>query len=97
MNRVRSTAVAFVSCLALGGVAVAGQSAAFAAEGDEPCAKQQTQVDKAQAALDRAAANFAAHPTTKNGKEKKAQKQRLAKATERLEECLAEPTEEPAE
>lgn len=89
MNRVRTTAVAFVSCLALGGLTVATQAVA-SAEDEVPCAAQQTRVDRAQAAFNRAAANFAAHPTQKNGKEKKAQKQRLARATSRLETCLAD-------
>lgn len=93
MHRIRITSAAIASSLALiaGGVSVA-------AHADEPvqdpCAKEQRQVEKAQAAHERAVAVFQAQENKadkkKAAKEKKAQKQRLAKAQERLAECQAE-------
>jgi len=82
----RTAAVAFVSCLALGAVAA---PAAAHAEGDAPCATQQTQLDRATAKLADLQAKFAAHPTMKNGKAKKAQVKRVEHAQERLDTCLA--------
>lgn len=66
--------------------------AAFAAK-PAPCATQQVHVDKAGAKLADLTAKFAAHPTKKNLKAKKAQVQRVARATNRLEKCLAAETE----
>jgi hypothetical protein len=91
MNRLRTSAVALVSTIALSVGAASGQ-AAFAAK-PAPCATQQVQVDKAGAKLADLTAKFAAHPTTKNLKAKKAQAQRVARATTRLEKCLAAETE----
>ena len=88
MNRVRIAAVAFVSTLALGSLASVAAPAAFAGDpAPVPCATQQAQVDRAQAKFDALAAKFAAHPTHKNLKAKKAQAQRLAHATNRLATC----------
>ncbi|HET7067910.1 MAG TPA: hypothetical protein VFQ01_12215 [Nocardioides sp.] len=56
---------------------------------DAPCATQQTQLDRATAKLDTLTAKFAAHPTKKNLKAKKAQVQRVNHATARLDKCLA--------
>jgi hypothetical protein len=89
MNRIRTTAVALVSTLALGSVAAATVPMAFADGKPAPCSIQQTQVDKATAKLDALAANFAAHPTKKNKRAEKAQVQRLAHATKRLANCIA--------
>lgn len=93
MHRIRITSAAMVSSLALiaGGVTVAAHADEPA---EDPCAKEQRQVEKAQAAHDRAQAVFAAQESKADrklaAKEKKAQKQRLAKAQERLAECQAE-------
>jgi hypothetical protein len=93
MNRFRTTAVALVSTLALGSFAAATAPAAFASHAaSAPCATQQAHVDKATAKLADLTAKFAAHPTTKNGKAKKAQVQRVAHATARLDKCLAAQT-----
>jgi hypothetical protein len=90
MNRFRTTAVALVSTLALGSFAAATAPAAFAGHADSaPCATQQAHLDKATAKLADLTAKFAAHPTTKNGKAKKAQTHRVAHATARLDKCLA--------
>lgn len=90
MNRIRTTAVAFVATLALGSVASVAAPAAFAdAPSHAPCATQQAQLDKATAKLADLTAKFAAHPNHKNLKAKKAQVQRVAHATARLDRCLA--------
>jgi hypothetical protein len=90
MNRFRTTAVAFVSTLALGSFAAAGVSTAYADDAsDVPCATQQAHVDKATAKLAALTAKYAAHPTKKVKKAKKAQVQRLAHATGRLDTCVA--------
>ena len=90
MNRFRTTAVALVSTLALGSFAAATAPAAVASPADSaPCATQQAHVDKATAKLADLTAKFAAHPTQKNQKAKKAQAQRVAHATARLDKCLA--------
>jgi hypothetical protein len=90
MNRIRTTAVAFAATVAFGSLSVATVSAASAAAPDAaPCATQQTQVDRATAKLADLTAKFAAHPTQKNLKAKKAQAKRLAHATARLDTCLA--------
>lgn len=91
MNWIRTTAVAFVSTLALGSFVAAGAPAAFA-DKPAPCATQQAHVDKATAKLADLTAKFAAHPTQKNLKAKKAQVQRVAHATSRLDKCLAAQT-----
>ncbi|MGC4109552.1 MAG: hypothetical protein QM747_03815 [Nocardioides sp.] len=84
----RKTAVAIVSTVALGSFVASAVPAAYA-DKPAPCSKQQTQVDKATAKLAELTAKFAAHPTTKNHKAKKAQVQRVAHATARLDKCLA--------
>jgi hypothetical protein len=89
MNRVRITAVAFVSTLALGSLAYAAPAAFADDSAPAPCATQAAQVTKAQAKLDALTAKFAAHPNQKNLKAKKAQVQRLARATSRLAACQA--------
>jgi hypothetical protein len=89
MNRIRTTAVVFVSSLALGSFAAAGAPSAYAGKSDVPCATQQAQLDKATAKLDALTAKFAAHPTKKVKKAKKAQAQRVAHATARLDKCVA--------
>lgn len=89
MNRIRTTAVALVSTVALGSVAAVAVPTAFAQGKPAPCSTQQTQVDKATAKLDALAAHFAAHPTKKNKRAEKAQAQRVAHAANRLAKCLA--------
>lgn len=87
MTRLRITAVAFVSTLALGSVSATAVPTAFA--DDVPCTTQQAHVDKATAKLAALTAKYAAHATKKNQKAKKAQVQRVAHATARLDTCLA--------
>jgi hypothetical protein len=90
MSSLRNTAVSIVSTVALGAFALSFVPSAQADEtATEPCATQQAQVDKATAKLDALTAKFAAHPTKKVKKAKKAQVQRVAKATARLEACVA--------
>lgn len=91
MNRIHKTAVAVVSTLAFS-LGAAAAPAAVAAK-PEPCATQQHQVDRATAKLETLTARFAAHPTQKNHKAKKAQVQRVNRATVRLEKCLANQAE----
>ena len=67
-----------------------GAGATVAAEPSEPCAQKAAQVAKAEAALARVTAVFEAHPSPKAKKAKKAQQQRLAKARNRLDDCLAD-------
>ena len=88
MNRFRTTAVALVSTFALGSIAVTAAPTAFADQ-PAPCAQQQAHVDRATAKLADLTAKFAAHPTTKNLKDKKAQVQRVNRATARLATCMA--------
>ena len=90
MNTVRSTAVAFVATLALGGLTATAAPANADRPSDEPCAQQQAKVDKATAKLEALTAKWEANPTQANRKAKKAQTQRVAKAEDRLEECQAE-------
>lgn len=98
MTTIRTAVVACVSTIALGGFAAAPVLTANADDGtDEPCATQQAQLDRATAKLDDLTAKFAAHPTTKNGKAKKAQAQRVAHAQARLDDCVAGPTDEPTD
>ena len=93
MNRIRTSAVAFVATLALGSAVSVAAPAAFAdAPSHAPCATQQAQLDKATAKLAALTAKFAAHPTVKNHKAKKAQVKRVAHATARLDKCLAAQT-----
>jgi hypothetical protein len=87
MNRIRTASVAAVTTVALS-FGAAAAPAAFAAKPDT-CATQQTHVDRATAKLADVTAKFAAHPTQKNLKAKKAQVKRVAHATARLEKCLA--------
>jgi uncharacterized protein involved in copper resistance len=89
MNRLRTTAVAIVSTVALGSVAAVTVPTAFAQGRPAPCSVQQAHVDKATAKLDTLAAHFAAHPTKKNKRAEKAQAQRVAHAASRLAKCLA--------
>jgi hypothetical protein len=92
MSRIRTTAVALASTLALGSFAAATVPTAFAHGGKPaPCAMQQAHVDRATAKLDALAATFAAHPTKKNQRHEKAQAQRIAHAATRLAKCLAAP------
>lgn len=65
-------------------------SAAVGASGGEPCAKQAHQVAKAEDALARVSAVYEAQHTKKAKKAKKAQQQRVAKAKQRLADCLAD-------
>lgn len=88
MYRIRTTAVAFAAAIALGSLA-ATTPGAVASDSPTPCATQQTHVDRATAKLADITVKFAAHPTQKNLKAKKAQVQRLAHATARLDTCLA--------
>lgn len=117
MHRIRMTTAALVSVAAL--TVTGAPVAAHAAAPADSCAKQQTQVDNAQKALDRVTAVFAKQQTRvkharaelkhadnrsekakaraelhaakvkkeKVAKAKKAQQQRLAKATTRLDAC----------
>ena len=64
-------------------------SPAVAAPGGEPCAKQATQLEKAEDALARVTAVFEKQHTKKAKKAKKAQQQRVTKAQQRLDDCLA--------
>jgi hypothetical protein len=90
MNRFRTTAAVFVSTLALGSFALAAAPTAFAdGPSGAPCASQQARSDRAAAKLADLTVKFAAHPTQKNLKAKKAQVKRVAHATTRLDTCLA--------
>ena len=89
VSRFRTTTVAVVSTVALGGLVAPAAIANAAAPDQAPCARQQTQADKATAKLDALTAKFAAHPTKKAKLAKKAQAQRVAHATARLDKCLA--------
>jgi L-asparaginase II len=98
MTPLRKSAFAVVSSVAFGTLALSPVSAAHADETSSvPCANQQMQVDKANAKLTALTAKFAAHPTTKNLKAKKAQVQRVTRATTRLEACVAGTTDEPTD
>ena len=98
MTPLRKSALAIVSSIAFATLALSSVPAAHADEtASVPCADQQMQVDKANAKLTALIAKFAEHPTTKNLKAKKAQVQRVARATARLEACLAGTTEEPTD
>jgi hypothetical protein len=89
MNRFRTTAVAFAATLAVGSFVSAAPAAFAHPTHDVTCASQQAHLDKATAKLADLTAKFAAHPTQKNHKAKKAQVQRVAHATARLDACLA--------
>lgn len=90
MNSFRRTAVALVSTVAFGAFALSVVPAANADDtAPAPCATQQAQLDKATAKLAALTAKFAAHPTKHNQKAKKAQAQRVAHATARLDACMA--------
>lgn len=98
MSKIRTAVIACVSTIALGGFAVAPVLTANADDStDEPCATQQAQLDRASAKLADLAAKFAAHPTTKNGKAKKAQAKRVSHAQARLDDCVAGPTDDPTD
>jgi hypothetical protein len=90
MNPLRNAVVGVVSTLALGTFALTAVPAAYAdGTAPEPCATQQAQVDRATAKLASLTEKFAAHPTKKVKKAKKAQVQRVAHATARLDACMA--------
>jgi hypothetical protein len=89
MNKLRNTAVAMVSTVALGAFALAVPTAQADDSSAVPCADQQAQADRASAKLTALTAKFAAHPTKKVKKAKKAQVQRVARATARLDACVA--------
>ena len=90
MTRFRTTAVAFVSTVALSSVALCGVPTASADETtDTACVTQQAHVDKATAKWEQLQAKYAAHPSKKVKKAKKAQAQRVAHATAKLDTCLA--------
>ncbi len=99
MTPVRTFAVALASTIVFGTMAASSLAVAHADEDTSsvPCAQQQTQVDKATAKLASLTVKFAAHPTQKNLKAKKAQVQRVDRATARVEVCLAGTTEEPTD
>ena len=98
MTPLRKSAFAVVSSIAFGTLALSSVSGAHADETDSaPCANQQMQVDKANAKLTALIAKFAEHPTAKNLKAKKAQVQRVDRATARLEACVADTTDEPSD
>lgn len=99
MTPARTFAVALASTIAFGTMAASSVAAAYADEDTSSvsCSQQQTQVDKATAKMVSLTAKFAAHPTQKNLKAKKAQVQRVDRATARLEACLTGTTEEPTD
>lgn len=86
MSTLRATAVAFVATLALGGVTAPAHADDAA---PQPCAKQQTQYDKASAKLAVLEAKYEKHPTRENRAEWKAQQQRTDRAEARLAKCQA--------
>lgn len=91
MTRTRTTAAAIFSALTFSALALTAVPAAQADDTTtDPCAAQQTQLDRASAKYDDLQAKYAAHPTQKNLKAKKAQKQRVARAQARLDDCRAE-------
>jgi hypothetical protein len=90
MNPLRTAAVGVVSAFALGAFTLTSIPAANADDtASAPCATQQAKVDKATAKLASLTEKFAAHPTKKVKKAKKAQVQRVAHATARLDACMA--------
>jgi hypothetical protein len=91
MTRTRTTAAAVFSAFALSTLALTAVPAAQADDAGttDPCATQQAQLDRASAKYDALQAKFAAHPTTKNKKAKKAQVKRVEKAQARLDRCQA--------
>ncbi len=90
MKSLRKAAVAIASTVVFGTVALSAVPTAFADDAtDAPCATQQAHVDKATAKLAALTAKYAAHPAKHNQKAKKAQVQRVAHATSRLDTCLA--------
>jgi hypothetical protein len=95
MNRTRTTSAVIGSAFFLGLFAASASTAT--AEDSAPCATQQARVDRANAKLADLTAKFAAHPTTKNQKAKKAQAQRVAHAMARLDKCAAAPASSDAE
>ena len=88
MQQLRKSTVALAVTLALGGLGL-GVSGAQADDTETlPCAAQQAKVDKATAKLAALTAKLAEKPTKGTAKAKKAQVQRLAHATARLDACL---------
>jgi hypothetical protein len=90
MNPIRTAVVALVSTVALGGLAATTAPANADQPTSEPCAAQQTQLDRANAKLADLTAKWQKHPTAANKKAKKAQAQRVAKAQARLDACESE-------
>ena len=90
MNRTRTTVAAIFSAAAFSAVALTAAPAAQADDAStDTCGTQQAQLDRAQAKYAELQEKFAAHPTTKNKKAKKAQAQRVARAQARLDKCEA--------
>ncbi|HEU5038015.1 MAG TPA: hypothetical protein VFT70_13495 [Nocardioides sp.] len=101
MTKTRTTTAAVVSAFALSLAALSVAPAAVADGADDgasnaPCARQQAQLDRAQAKYDQLQEKFAEHPTQKNKKAKKAQAQRVAHAQARLDTCEAAQPEQPS-
>jgi len=90
MSPLRTTAVAFVATLALGGITATAAPVIADESAAEPCAQQQAQVDRASAKHAALTEKWKEHPTAANKKAKKAQAQRVARAEARLDTCLAE-------
>lgn len=87
-------ALPIASAFAFGALALTSVAPAVADDTTtEPCATQQAQLDRANAKLAALTEKFAAHPTKKVKKAKKAQVQRVAHAQARLDKCLAADTE----
>ncbi|GAA1151454.1 hypothetical protein [Nocardioides aquiterrae] len=92
MSRTRTTAAGVFSAFAFSALALTAVPAAHAddASTTDPCASQQTQLDRASAKYDALQAKYAEHPSKKNQKAKKAQAQRVERAQARLDDCRAE-------
>lgn len=90
MKSLRNAAVIIATTVVFGTVGPSAAPTAFADDvTDASCATQQAHVDKATAKLAALTAKYAAHPAMRNQKAKKAQVQRVAHATSRLDTCLA--------
>jgi hypothetical protein len=85
LRRLASVVVTAVMSLGVASIAQADDETTI----DAPCAVQQAQVAKAEAALERVTAVHAAHPNKGTTKATKAQQQRLTKAEARLASCVA--------
>jgi hypothetical protein len=86
----RAIALPIVSIFALGALTAGPAVADDSTTPTDPCAKQQTQVDRASAKYAALQSKYAEHPSKKNKKAKKAQAQRVAHAQARLDDCQAE-------